>query len=139
MFAAGAAVAGAPAAGLAALLDAERGADHDPMLLVDASVFLTELGHPADALAFLDEARKLGSVNAAPLGLSDTAAELDDRGFALLGLHRYAAALKALQGAVGRRAPAVRGEHQRGAGARLHRPTRSGLPRAGRRRLPPVL
>ena len=100
VFAAGAAVAGAPEAGLAALLDAERGADNDPMLLVDASVFLTELGHPADVLAFLDEAQRLGPVDAAPLGLSDTAVELDDRGFALLGLHRYAGALKALQAAV---------------------------------------
>ena len=86
VFAAGTAIAGAPEAALAALLDAEHGADHDPMLLVDASVFLTELDHPADALAFLDEAQKLGPVNAAPIGLSDTAVELDDHGLALLGV-----------------------------------------------------
>ena len=100
VFAAGAAVAGAPEAGLAALLDAAHGAAHDPMLLVDASVFLSELGHPADALAFVDQAQKLGPAKAAPLGLSDTAAELNDRGFALLGMHRYADALKALETAV---------------------------------------
>jgi tetratricopeptide (TPR) repeat protein len=99
-FAAGAASAGAPAAALAALLDAERRTPRAPMLLVDASVFLTELGHPADALAFIDHARKLGPVKGAPLGLSDTAAELNNRGFALLGMHRYPAALQTLRQAI---------------------------------------
>jgi hypothetical protein len=99
VFAAGTAIGDAPLAGLAALLDARVKSPSDPMLVVNASVFLTELGHPADALAFLDEAAKLGSPNAAPLGLSDTAVELDDRGFALIGMHKYAAAIPVLQAA----------------------------------------
>jgi hypothetical protein len=99
VFAAGAVVARAPEAGLAALLDAQHHAARNPMLLVDASVFLTELGHPADALALVDHASRLGRVKGAPLGLNDRAAELNDRGFALLGMHRYAAALTALQAA----------------------------------------
>jgi len=37
------------------------------MLLVNASVFLTELGHPADALAFVDHACRLGRVKGTPL------------------------------------------------------------------------
>jgi hypothetical protein len=64
-------------------------------------VLLTELGHPGDALAFLDHARKLGKVTGAPLGVSNTAIEQNDRGFALLGMGRYAAALTALRSAVG--------------------------------------
>lgn len=63
-------------------------------------MFLTELGHPAEGLAFIDHARKLGRVKGAPLGLSDTAAELNNRGFALLGMHRYAAALQTLRQAI---------------------------------------
>ncbi len=99
VFAAGAAGGRAPEAGLAALLDAERHASHDPMLFIDASVFLTELGRPADALAFIDHAHKMGRIKGAPLGLSGVAVQDNDRGFALLGLHRYAAALTALDAA----------------------------------------
>lgn len=66
------------------------------MLFIDASVFLTELGHPADALAFIDHAHKVGQIKGAPLGLHGIAVEANDRGFALLGMHSYAAALTAL-------------------------------------------
>jgi hypothetical protein len=100
VFAAGAAAVKAPEAALAALLDARRRATRDPMLLVDASVFLTELGHPADALAFLDHASKLGRASGTVMGLKDAAVELNDRGFALLGMHRYAEAVAVLRSAV---------------------------------------
>lgn len=96
VFAAAAATARAPAAGLAALLDADRHARHDPMLFINASVFLTELGHPADALAFIDHAHEMGRIKGTPLGLPGIAVEANDRGFALLGMHNYAAALRAL-------------------------------------------
>jgi hypothetical protein len=91
---------GLPAGALAVLLDAEKRSPKSPLLLVDASVSLTELGQPNLALAFLDQARRLGGAKGAPMGLSNSAIALNDRGYALLGLGRYAAAQTVLGTAV---------------------------------------
>jgi len=100
VFAAAAAGDRAPAAGLAALLDARRRAPKNALLLVNAAAMLTELGRPADALAFDDQAARLGPVEGAPLGVSNKAVELNNRGFALLGMRNYAAAVTTLKAAV---------------------------------------
>jgi tetratricopeptide (TPR) repeat protein len=107
--AAGLVTGNAPAAALAALLDAQTRAPRDGTLLVNASALLSALGRPGDALALLDRARQLGGLQGAPLGVPEHAVELNNRGLALLGLGRFSAAAGAL-GAAARLAGPVLSE-----------------------------
>jgi hypothetical protein len=61
---------------------------------------LAQLGQPLDALALFDRADKAGGAVQHPMGISETATELNDRGFALLELRRWSAAKTVLTKAV---------------------------------------
>lgn len=69
-------------------------------MLINASALLSGLGRPSDALALLDRAQQLASPHGTPLGIPERAVELNNRGLALLGMGRYAAAAGALSAAV---------------------------------------
>ena len=73
---------------LAALLAARSKHPKDPLLLIDASVALLNLNRPAEALAFLDRARKLKPRRLASHGLSTTAVLRANRAAALVALQK---------------------------------------------------
>jgi hypothetical protein len=89
-----------PDAALAALLRAHALAPRDPRPLVDASVVLTGIGSPNEALALLGAAARLGEPGRAPMGISRRAVLESDRGYALVALHQWRAAGAALSAAV---------------------------------------
>jgi len=92
--------AGDPVGALAALLAAY---DKDPrsrVVLDGLGAVLGQLGEHADAIALLDKAATIGGTLQHPTGISEQATELNDRGYALLGLHQWAAAASVLSQAV---------------------------------------
>ncbi len=90
--ASGALVNGNPGGALAALLAAYSKNPKDATVLRDLGSLLAQLGQPLDALAMFGQADKVGGAVRHPMGISETATELNDRGFALLELRRWAAA-----------------------------------------------
>jgi tetratricopeptide (TPR) repeat protein len=99
--AAGAAVIeGAPAAALAALLRAHELQPDDAAHLVNAAPIATGLGLPAEALAFLDGARRLDDTSLPAMGIGRHAVALANRGQALAYLGRYGEAERALNAAL---------------------------------------
>jgi len=80
-----------PAAALAALLDAQKRAPHDPTTLVDLASVLSQLGRPADALGILAAIHGY-SHTVSPLGIPLKAVALNDRGWALFALGRFSSA-----------------------------------------------
>jgi hypothetical protein len=83
--AAAALIADRPNAALAALLDAQRRAPHDPMTLVDLSAVLIQLEMPSEALAVLKGVKRLGK-QPTPMGVGLKEVMDNDRGLALLRL-----------------------------------------------------
>lgn len=83
--AAAALVANRPNAALAALLDSERMAPHDPMTLVDLSAVLIQLEMPSEALAVLKGVGHVGR-EPTPMGIGLKEVMDNDRGLALLRL-----------------------------------------------------
>ncbi|PYE49473.1 tetratricopeptide repeat protein [Deinococcus yavapaiensis] len=86
-----------PAIALAALLAAHTRDAKNPNHLVNAAGLLSLLGMPYEALAFLDEAGKLGSVESTFVA---RAVVLNARGHALLTLGKFAEAESVLREAV---------------------------------------
>jgi tetratricopeptide (TPR) repeat protein len=99
--AAGAAIVqDAPAAALAALLRAHELEPAEASHLVNAAPIAAGLGMPAQALAFLDEARRLDDSDLPAMGISRHAVALANRGQALALLGRYGEAERALKAAL---------------------------------------
>lgn len=90
--AAAAMLKGSSKGALAALLAARSVHPKDPLLLIDASVALLNLGRPAEALAFLDRAKQLKQRRLASHGLSTSAVLYANRAAALVALQRFSAA-----------------------------------------------
>jgi tetratricopeptide (TPR) repeat protein len=93
--------AGSPGGSLKTLLRAHELEPTQARHLVNAAAMAATLGKPAEALALLDRAERLEPSRTAPFGLSQRAVALNTRGFALLGLGRFAEARAALETAVG--------------------------------------
>ena len=93
-------VAGAPAAALAALLRAHELEPTESSHLINAAPIATGLGMPAQALAFLDGARRLDDPDHPAMGLRREAVALANRGEALAHLGRYTEAETALKAAL---------------------------------------
>ena len=88
-----------PDAALAALLRAHALAPRDPRPLIDASVLLTRDGLPNEALAMLRAAARMHMPPRSPYGINRRAELEDNQGYALLALHRWAAARLTLNAA----------------------------------------
>src|ERR1700722_634216 len=78
-----------PVGAVAALVSAYRTAPKTAGVLRDLGAVLAELGQPQDALALFAQADQVGGKVARPMGISETATELNDRGFALLELRQW--------------------------------------------------
>jgi tetratricopeptide repeat protein len=89
-----------PVGALAALTAAYGKNPKDGTILRDLGSVLAQLGQPLDALALFDKADKSRGTVQHPMGISETATELNDRGFALLELRRWPAAKIVLAKAV---------------------------------------
>ncbi len=90
--AAAAGLKGSPKGALAALLAARANHPGDPLLLIDAAAMLLTLDRPSEALAFLDQARRLPARRLASHSLSSTTVLLANRAAALVALRRFRAA-----------------------------------------------
>ncbi len=100
--AAAAAIAGGrPAAALSAMLLAQERAQKDPTILVNLAGLLARLGMPREALALLDAADRLPGELPSPMGINGHAIALNNRGYALLLLKRWADAEPPLRQAMG--------------------------------------
>jgi tetratricopeptide (TPR) repeat protein len=99
---AAAAVPKSPAAALVALLAAADRAPKDPLHLTNASVLLTRLGKPYEALELLNAAARLRRPSRPPMGVDFRALLMNNEGFALLALRRYADAERVLKRAIAR-------------------------------------
>jgi hypothetical protein len=97
-----------PTAALAALLDAQRLAAHDPVTLVDLASVLIQLQMPSEALGVLEGVKRLGGKLPTPMGIPLQAVMLNDRGMALLRLGQDKQAEQSLNAAV-RQAPLLSG------------------------------
>ena len=94
------AVAGkAPATALAAFLVAHDRDQGNPRHLISASVALTRLGMPQEALALAKAAERMKRPNRAPMGIGLRALALNSQGLALITLRRYADAERPLAAA----------------------------------------
>ncbi len=78
-----------PVGAVAALIAAYRVAPKTATVLRDLGAVLAQLGRPTDALALFAQADKVGGNVARPMGISETATELNDRGFALLEMRQW--------------------------------------------------
>jgi len=92
--------AGDPVGALAALLAAFGKDPRSRVVLDGLGAVMGQLGEPGDSIALLDKAESLGGTLQHPMGISGQATELNDRGYALLGLHQWAAAASALSQAI---------------------------------------
>jgi tetratricopeptide (TPR) repeat protein len=81
-----------PVGALAALMAAYGKNPKNATVLRDLGSMLAQLDQPLDALALFGQADKVGGAVQHPMGISETATELNDRGYALLELNRWAAA-----------------------------------------------
>ncbi len=78
-----------PKLALAMLLASHRAQPRNAWTLVNAAGLLSMTGFPHEAVAFLDEAARLGGPLPAPAGVPGQAIALSNRGHALLGLGRW--------------------------------------------------
>ncbi len=99
-FALGAALAGRPEAALAALLTAHTLEPKNADTLVNLGGALAALNQPAEALAVLTEAERLGIAPGGAMGVPVLAVALNNRGRALLELGQFSAANRALRQAL---------------------------------------
>ncbi len=81
-----------PVGALAALMAAYGKNPENATVLRDLGSMLAQLGQPLEALAVFGQADKAGGAVEHPMGISETATELNDRGYALLQLRRWKAA-----------------------------------------------
>jgi Flp pilus assembly protein TadD len=93
-------LSGNPVGALAALMAAYARKPADRSLLTDLGAVLGQLGEPKAALALFSQADRVKGPVQHPMGISDQASELNDRGFALIELRQWAAASAALSRAV---------------------------------------
>jgi hypothetical protein len=89
-----------PVGALAALMAAYAKNPADRSLLTDLGAVLGQLGEPKAALAVFNRADQVKGPVQHPMGISDQASELNDRGFALIQLRQWGAASAALSQAV---------------------------------------
>jgi tetratricopeptide (TPR) repeat protein len=89
-----------PAGALAGFLAAHARDRRNPLHLLNASVVLTRLGKPREALALITAAERLRAPRRVPMGIGVRALALNNRGFALIALRRYPAAEAALKRAI---------------------------------------
>ncbi|SMB78238.1 hypothetical protein SAMN00790413_06565 [Deinococcus hopiensis KR-140] len=92
--------AGSPRLALALLLAAHRANPESAWTLVNAAGVLSLAGLPTEAVAFLDQADRLGGSWPAPGGVPGRALALSNRGHALLGLGRWKEAETPLRAAL---------------------------------------
>lgn len=83
---------GNPVGALAALLAAYNKNAKDTTIVRDIGSVLAQLDEPEDAIALFNQADRLKEQIPSPVGISESATELNDRGFALLELRQWAAA-----------------------------------------------
>jgi tetratricopeptide (TPR) repeat protein len=81
-----------PVGALAALLAAYGKNAGNATVVRDVGSALAQLGQPMDAIAVFNRADKLTSPVQHPMGISESATELNDRGFALLEQRQWGAA-----------------------------------------------
>jgi tetratricopeptide (TPR) repeat protein len=93
-------LSGHPVGALAALMAAYDRNPSDRSLLTDLGAVLGQLGEPKAALALFSQADRVKGPMQHPMGISDQASELNDRGFALIELRQWAAASAVLSRAV---------------------------------------
>jgi tetratricopeptide (TPR) repeat protein len=109
--AAGAVASGRPLGAVEALLVAHRREPRNAAHLANLGGIVTMLGKPRDGLAILEAASRLKMPSSAPMGISRKAALQSNRGQALVLLHRYPEAVKALKAAT-RTAPELSEAHR---------------------------
>ncbi len=78
-----------PAGALAGFLAAQEREPRNPLHLLNASVMLTRLGKPREALSLIARAERLRAPRRMPMGIGMRALVLNNRGFALIALRRY--------------------------------------------------
>lgn len=110
----------APGAALAGFLAAAKREPRNPRNLLNASVVLTRVGMPAEALALVAAADRLPRPRRMPMGIGMPALLANSRGVALIALRRYREAETALRTAV-RREPLLSEAKLNLAAARLCR------------------
>jgi Flp pilus assembly protein TadD len=81
---------GRPTAALAAMLLAQEKAPKDPAILVSLAGLLARMGMPQEALGLLDASDRMPGALPSPMGISGRAIALNNRGYALLLLKRWA-------------------------------------------------
>jgi len=81
---------GRPTAALTAMLLAQEKAPKDPAILVSLAGLLARMGMPQEALALLDAADRMPGALPSPMGINGRAIALNNRGYALLLLKRWA-------------------------------------------------
>jgi hypothetical protein len=89
-----------PKLALALLLASHRAQPRSAWTLVNAAGVLSMTGFPHEAIAFLDEAARLGGALPAPAGVPGQAIALSNRGHAFLGLGRWKEAETPLRAAL---------------------------------------
>jgi tetratricopeptide (TPR) repeat protein len=119
-FAAAAVANKAPGAALAGFLAAAKREPRNPRNLLNASVVLTRIGMPNEALALVAAADRLPTPRRMPMGIGMAALLENSRGVALIALRRYAEAETALRAAI-RREPLLSEAKLNLAAARLCR------------------
>ena len=89
-----------PAGALAGFLAAHRREARNPLHLLNASVMLTRLGKPREALAMIAAAERLPAPRRTPMGIGVRGLALNNRGFALIALRQFRDAERVLKQAI---------------------------------------